>query len=240
MSEIVPFDYGGQQVRTLVGFDGNTWFVAADVCAVLGLTDTNKAVRGLDEDEKGSTNIGRGTSGGNPTAVIISEPGLYTLLIRSRRPEARPFRRWVTHEVLPALRRTGGYSIEQRTAETAPVPAADPLDVLAAMVAELRTNRETANRALTAADEAREETRVVSARLDAIEGRHDHYAALGWARLAGWTRTDDVTLARLGRIAGTVGRAQGLAPGKAPHAHYGEVNTWPAHVWDEAARRFTA
>lgn len=96
MSEIVPFDYGGQQVRTLVGFDGNTWFVAADVCAVLGLTDTNKAVRGLDEDEKGSTNIGRGTSGGNPTAVIISEPGLYTLFVRSRRPEAKPFRRWVT------------------------------------------------------------------------------------------------------------------------------------------------
>ncbi len=239
MSEIIPFDYSGQQVRTLTDLDGNTWFVAADVCAVLGLNHVNKATQGLDGDERNTVPY-TDSSGRSQQMVIVSEPGLYTLLVRSRRPEAKPFRRWVTHEVLPALRRTGSYSVEQRTAEAAPVPAADPLDVLAAMVAELRTNRETANRALTAADEAREETRVVSARLDAIEGRHDHYAALGWARLAGWTRTDDVTLARLGRIAGTVGRAQGLAPGKAPHAHYGEVNTWPAHVWDEAARRFTA
>ncbi len=239
MSEIIPFDYSGQQVRTLVGLDGKTWFVAADVCAVLGLAQPTRAVAGLDEDEVTTTHV-VDSAGRQQEMLIISEPGLYTLLVRSRRPEAKPFRRWVTHEVLPALRRTGTYSIDQRPAETAPVPAADPLDVLAAMVAELRTNRETATRALNAADEAREETRVVAARLDAIEGHHEWYAALGWARLTGWARTDDVTLARLGRIAGTIGRAQGLVAGKAPHAHYGEVNTWPAHVWDEAARRFTA
>ena len=90
------------------------------------------------------------------------------------------------------------------------------------------------------AERAEQEARVANARLDAIEGRHDYYAALGWAKLRGFAPTDDRTLANLGRIASTVGKASSILPGKAPHAHYGEVNTWPVHVWDEAARRYGA
>lgn len=235
MSEIVPFDYSGRQVRTL-DLDGSTWFVAADVCDVLGLRNASEATRGLDADERSSISSPDGTPG-NPTTLIISEPGLYSLLVRSRRPEAKPFRRWVTHEVLPSIRRTGTYAAPGAVAMADP---RDELAVLRTVVDQMIATRELARRAEAVAVGASDDARVANVRLDAIEGRHDWYAALGWAKLTGWSRTDDVTLARLGRIAGTVGRAQGLAAGKSPHAHYGEVNTWPRHVWDDAAARFAA
>lgn len=234
MTELVPFSYSGQQVRTLVDFDGNTWFVAADVCAVLGIRNVSDATRSLDADERSTI----ASTEGGPDRLIISEAGLYTLLIRSRRPEAKPFRRWVTHEVLPSIRRTGAYGATP-VAEVVPAaPAPTGIDLLRAMVDQIATAHDASVLALATSTEAKDEARVANARLDAIEGRHDYYAALGWARLNGFAPTDDRTLANLGRIASTVGRSHGVLPGKAPHAHYGQVNTWPAHVWAEAAQRF--
>ena len=91
--------------------DGQPWFVAKDVCDCLELGNTTKALYGLDDDEKFTLT----NSEGNPRAGvplelnIISEPGLYSLILRSRKPEAKAFKRWITHEVIPAIRRTGGY-----------------------------------------------------------------------------------------------------------------------------------
>ncbi|WP_043843766.1 BRO family protein [Amycolatopsis taiwanensis] len=110
MTDLIPFEYSGRQVRTTTR-DGEPWFVAADVCAVLGIRDTYDATRGLDDDEKGTETIR--TPGGPQAVTIVSEPGLYSLILRSRKPEAKPFKRWVTHEVLPALRKTGRYSVTQ-------------------------------------------------------------------------------------------------------------------------------
>ena len=98
----------GVSVRTVAGEDGEPWFVAKDVCEALALSNTGQAIAGLDEDEKGSIIINDGTPG-NPSKAIVSEPGLYSLVMKSRKPEAKAFKRWVTHEVLPAIRRTGGY-----------------------------------------------------------------------------------------------------------------------------------
>lgn len=83
------------------------WFVASDVCAVLDYRDAFNAVRILDADEKGTHNMS--TPGGEQRVTIISESGLYALVLRSRKPEARQFRKWVTAEVLPAIRKTGRY-----------------------------------------------------------------------------------------------------------------------------------
>jgi len=110
MSAIVPFDYHGRRVRTAVL--GVVWFVAADVRRVLGLRDATSAIRHLDEDEKGP-HIVR-TPGGDQELSIISESGLYALILRSRKPEARAFRKWVTAEVLPAIRRHGFYALPDR------------------------------------------------------------------------------------------------------------------------------
>jgi anti-repressor protein len=100
------FPHTGQPVRTVVR-NGAVWWVAADVAAVLDIGRTHDAVRSLDEDEKGTETVR--TPGGEQSVTVINEPGLYSLILRSRKREARAFKRWVTHEVLPAIRSTGGY-----------------------------------------------------------------------------------------------------------------------------------
>ena len=89
--------------------DGEPWFVAKDACDCLELTNVSKACQTLDEDEKGITKSY--TLGGSQDMMLISESGLYTLIMRSNKPEAKVFRKWVTSEVLPSIRKTGGYGI---------------------------------------------------------------------------------------------------------------------------------
>lgn len=105
-------DFG--EVRTL-NIDGEPWFVAADVCKALELDKT--ATRRLDEDEKGLRSTQ--TLGGNQETLVINEPGLYTLVLGSRKPEAKVFKRWITHDVIPSIRKNGGYIAgqENMTAE---------------------------------------------------------------------------------------------------------------------------
>ena len=108
-NEIQRFDFKGASLRTLTDKAGEPWFVAKDVCDILELGNTTNALRALDEDEKTNfTNCNVAQNGGR-APLIISEPGLYKLVMRSRKPEAKEFQRWVTHEVLPSIRRTGGY-----------------------------------------------------------------------------------------------------------------------------------
>ena len=85
------------------------WFVAKDVCECLGLNDTSKAVSRLDSDEKDTNLIP--TLGGNQNLWTVNEYGLYSLVMSSRKPEAKDFRRWVTHEVLPRIRKYGSYNM---------------------------------------------------------------------------------------------------------------------------------
>lgn len=87
---------------------GEPWFVAKDVCQALGIEKTDSALRRLDEDEKDAHSMS--TLGGSQKMAIVSESGLYALILRSDKPNARVFRRWVTSEVLPQIRRTGGFS----------------------------------------------------------------------------------------------------------------------------------
>lgn len=110
MSSVDVFNYGGHEVRTVL-VDGEPWFVAVDVTRVLGLTNTSLAVSRLDPDGVSGAEVIDGM--GRPQfARIVSEAGLYELIFQSRREEAKAFRRWVTHEVLPELRRTGAYEIQ--------------------------------------------------------------------------------------------------------------------------------
>lgn len=107
-AEIQTFNFNALTLRTLTDENGDPWFVAKDVCDVLGLENSRKATADLDSDEKNTVTIRDGIAG-NPNKTIISEPGLYKLIMRSRKPEAKTFQRWITHEVLPQIRGTGGY-----------------------------------------------------------------------------------------------------------------------------------
>ncbi len=102
----MAFNFKGQEVRTVV-CNGETWFVAADVCAILGHANPRQAIARLDNDEKG-VHI-EDTLGGPQAVNIINESGMYGLVLTSGRPEARSFLGWVTGEVIPSIRRTGGY-----------------------------------------------------------------------------------------------------------------------------------
>ncbi len=104
---IQAFDFNSSIVR-VVTCDESPWFVANDVCKVLGLENSRDAVSGLDEDEKNTVAIADGNRG-NPNKTIISESGLYALIFKSRKAEAKKFRRWVTGTVLPAIRQTGRF-----------------------------------------------------------------------------------------------------------------------------------
>lgn len=92
------------------------WFVAADVCKCLEIANPSDAIGRLDEDEKALVSI-EGLSRGNSLGNIVSEPGLYTLILGSRKPEARAFKRWITHEVIPSIRRHGAYLTPQTLEE---------------------------------------------------------------------------------------------------------------------------
>ena len=105
---ITPFNFNDSEIRLIVRA-GEPWFITADVARVLGYRDANNAGRVLDEDEKGTHVVS--TPGGEQRVTIINESGLYALVLRSRKPEARKFAKWVTSEVLPAIRKTGSYSL---------------------------------------------------------------------------------------------------------------------------------
>ncbi|EFR50270.1 phage antirepressor protein [Bifidobacterium bifidum NCIMB 41171] len=103
-NEIQRFDFRGALLRTLTDKAGEPWFVAKDVCDILGHSNVSMALDRLDDDERSKFNLGR-----QGETNIVNEAGLYVLVLGSRKPEAHEFKRWVTHEVLPSIRRTGGY-----------------------------------------------------------------------------------------------------------------------------------
>ena len=110
MNEIRVFNNEGfGAVRAIQSVAGEPMLVAKDVCAVLGLGRQQDSTRYLDDDEKGECLVN--TPSGAQKMVCVTEPGFYKLVMRSRKPEAKAFQRWVTHEVLPALRRDGGYMV---------------------------------------------------------------------------------------------------------------------------------
>lgn len=115
MSSLQKFQFNSQQVRTTI-IDGEPWFVASDLCSVLSIKNSRHAMSSLDTDEKGV--VITDTLGGAQRSSIVSESGMYSLVLRSRKDEAATFRRWVTKEVLPSIRRTGSYSV-------APAPVFD-------------------------------------------------------------------------------------------------------------------
>lgn len=103
-SEIQSYNFNGAALRTLTDENGEPWFVAKDVCDILEISNPSDALKRLDDDERSRFNLGR-----HGETNIVNEAGLYVLVLGSRKPEAHEFKRWVTHEVLPQIRKTGGY-----------------------------------------------------------------------------------------------------------------------------------
>ncbi|MFD6163742.1 phage antirepressor KilAC domain-containing protein [Oerskovia sp. NPDC060287] len=110
MTDITPFDFDGQTVR-VVTTDGEPWFVLADLCAVLDIANPRNASARLAPDMKGVRPMD--TPGGSQNLTVVSEAGMYEVVIRSDKPDAVRFRRWITSDVLPTIRKTGSYGTPQ-------------------------------------------------------------------------------------------------------------------------------
>jgi hypothetical protein len=114
-AKVIPFAFESHEVRTLL-IDGQPWFVASDVCDALAIANSRRALSRLDEDEKGVHSMN--TLGGTQNLGVLNESGLYSLILTSRKAEAKRFKKWVTAEVLPAIRKHGYYADSDRKMST--------------------------------------------------------------------------------------------------------------------------
>lgn len=136
-------DFGPVRV---IDVNGEPWFVAADVCKALEIEKTDRALSRLDDDEKGAHSVS--TLGGKQKVAIVNEPGLYSLVLGSRKPEAKAFKRWISHEVIPSIRKHGAYMTPEKLREVILSP-----DVMIEVCMNLKAEQEK-NKQLTAVNKA--------------------------------------------------------------------------------------
>ena len=197
--ELTQFTYGDSSLR-VVEIDSQPWFVAKDVCGILGLANMHSSLAALDEDEKGVHTMD--TLGGNQEMTVISEPGLYSLILRSRKPEAKTFKRWVTHEVLPSIRRHGMYATES----VVDAMLADPealIRTLTALKEELAKRAQLEKQAQANAPKVVFADAVASAKTDILIGDlakilRGNGVATGQRRLFEWMRENGYLIRQKG------------------------------------------
>lgn len=211
------FDFNGKPVRTLLDEHGDPIFIAADVCKVLDLEQVSRAVARLDDDQKGVTTVT--TPGGPQQMATVNESGLYALIFTSRKPEAKAFRKWVTSEVLPAIRKTGGYSLQNMT------PAEIGLYHAQRLVAHER------ELARLAAEAEQHEDRITE--LEAhIQRPTREYTVMGYA-IKHRIRVGIDEAKSIGIRAAKLSRDRGINIGKTSDPRFGEVNTYDVSILDE-------
>lgn len=183
------FDFNGNPIRTAV-IAGDPWFVAADICGVLELSNRHSSLALLDDDEKGVHSMD--TPGGPQELAVVNEPGMYSLVLRSRKPEAKKFKRWITHEVIPSIRKTGTYSVATSRPELSNrdlalmvIAEADRAEAAEAKVAELapmaaQAEHHRAADGLTAVGDFANSLKAWAKREHNVRVLHDHV----WAFLA--------------------------------------------------------
>lgn len=187
------------QIR-VIDQDGEPWFIAADVCRALEIQNNRDALSRLDDDEKGVALID--TPGGQQKMSTVNEPGLYSLVLSSRKPEAKAFKRWITHEVVPAIRKHGAYM----TPATVEAVLSDP-DTMIRLLQEIKAERQK-REALEAKAEA-DKPKVLFADAVAVSGStvlvgelakilKQNGVEIGQNRLFGWLRRNGYLIRRQG------------------------------------------
>jgi len=243
VSSITPFFFEAHEVR-VIDQGGNPWFFAVDVCAALGISNSRDALEKLDNDERAQVvdpaTVGLTDSTGiNNLVNIVSESGLYTLVLRCRdatTPGTVPhrFRKWVTSEVLPSIRKTGGYHVG-RTAVVDPVLAAHIQTLI-----ELDQSKQRIAAVEAAQERIAHDVSDTAKRLDQIETATDYFTVIGWHRFT--KKSTFLPLAEASKMGVTASRyckENGIPLGHVPDQRFGTANTYPKWVldalFDEAA-----
>lgn len=195
--EMTPFDFEGQEVRTVTQ-DGEPWFVLGDVLAALGITRRAAAVSERLEDDVRQAYPIRDALGREQRAIVVNEAGLYEVVMRSDAANARPFRRWVTHEVLPAIRRHGGYLTDSKVEEFLTDP--DTLIQLATNLKEERAARVRADKGREAMECYARELEPKSEAYDAFIAGDGTYSIGSVAKMHGISQNKLFNLMRAGGV----------------------------------------
>jgi prophage antirepressor-like protein len=221
---IAKYEFAGQPLN-IYGTPERPLFRASEVCAMLGVANVTDSCGRLDQDEVehfDSIDV----QGKTRRFVHVTESGLYGLVLSSRKPEAKAFRRWVTDEVLPAIRKTGSYGQPAAAIELA------PRGQLRLILAELDRQAETQAAAL-----AEHDARLVA--LESAPAPHQlgagtgYVAIVGWLALRGVKHPGTADTSKMGRAASKKCKELGYSVCKEPDARYGTVNTYPIDVLDE-------
>ena len=215
MNNIIPFEYESHDIRVVTDDTGDPWWVAKDICGVLGLGNTSQALSYLDDDEQTVITDDSLTSSRNPNVSIINESGLYSLILRSRKPESKQFKRWITHEVLPSVRKTGQYAVGNTS----------KLYLIIKSALEMK----------------KIETRQMEhdQRLQILEAKtHQNSGETGYWTISAWCRLNNLTLSmddakRKGRLASRLSAQWGVSVSKVPDERFGSVNSYREDVLDE-------
>jgi len=235
MTDVTLFQFEDHDVRVVV-LDGEPWFVVLDVCRVLEIADARRAASRIEEADRRRTPVHSPERGQYRDTWVVNESGLYELVFASNKPEARRFRRWITSEVLPQIRKTGSYS-------TTLSPAEMLLQQCQMLVEQERRTRaiEEQNRRISSRQEAQDEIlddfggEIGTLRVDVetLKENHERVTAIGFANLRR-VRSDVDFLRQLGIKAAALARYYGVPISRAHSTVWGEVNAWPLEIWDEA------
>lgn len=202
-SELQVFSYQNKNVRTLI-IDDAIWWVLKDVCDVINIKNPADTYNRLDDDEKGVGLVD--TLGGKQRMNIVNESGLYSVILRSDKEEAKPFRRWVTADVLPTIRKHGAYLTPEKIEQA----LLDP-DTIIQLATALKTEREQKQLLLAELDRSKEWYSIK--RVAAMNGVV--YKCFDW------------------RLLKKVSADMGIEVKKIFDANYGEVNTYHCSVWEK-------
>jgi prophage antirepressor-like protein len=202
--QVIPFEYESNQVRVIQDENGEPWWVASDVCVVLELANTTEAIRSLDDDEKSTLRI----SEGGPERNIINESGLYRLLARSNKERARKFQRWLFHDVLPSIRKTGRYEIQGMSELDLIIRSAEMLKDINARV------------------------HTLEAKVHQNSGQTGYWTITAWCKLVGLNISLDEAMQR-GREASRISKDWEAGIGKVHDERFGVVNSYREDVLEE-------
>lgn len=234
-------------IRTLTGDDGEPRWVAADVCRAIGINSPERAYQRLDDDEREMRST-HDTSGRTQEMMVVNESGLYTLILGSRQERAKRFKRWVTGEVLPSIRKTGRYEIDQ----TPDYDINDPDSVILAKLLKTRTEvlaiqraqeaqweeiKRTELVALQAVERADTAIQVAKATEESVYNVSGYVTALGYARREGLS-VPLAHLAVIGRKATALCASRNTKVQQIHDPRFGMVNCYPTTILQELHEEF--
>jgi prophage antirepressor-like protein len=215
-NQLKIFSYAGNEIRT-VPRDGETWWVLRDVCEILEISNSSNVAARLDADEKGVHTAD--TLGGKQELTIVSESGLYSVILLSRKPDAKKFKRWVTHEVLPSIRKHGLYAVD------------DLINNPDAFIAALQALKaERAEKALLAAQNETLEIALNDSLKYYTVAKYNRQFKMGWNMQ--WAQS-------IGKKMTAFCRANGyqIRECKTNDERFGTTNSYPITAWEEFSNR---